>query len=131
MIETTRKSDRIMAMRLVIQDKTYNIVTSYAPQQGCEEEEKQRFWNQLAQAINNIPHTEELILAGDLNGHVGIDREEYVRWHGGKTRGKRNEEGKDNIGLYENNRPCIGEHLLRPWRRADLNIQERTKSNRD
>ncbi|XDV44123.1 hypothetical protein PO909_012458 [Leuciscus waleckii] len=61
---------------------------------GCEEEEKQRFWNQLAQAINNIPHTEELILAGDLNGHVGTDREEYIRWHGGKTRGQRNEEGK-------------------------------------
>ncbi|XP_046863246.1 craniofacial development protein 2-like [Xenia sp. Carnegie-2017] len=38
-IETQRKSDRIITMKLVTPDKTFNIVTAYAPQQGCEEDE--------------------------------------------------------------------------------------------
>lgn len=33
-IPTERKSDRIMTMKLVTSDKTYNIVTAYAPQQA-------------------------------------------------------------------------------------------------
>ena len=93
-IETNRKSDRVMTMKLVTPDKTYNIITAYAPQQGCDKEEKQRFWNQLAQCTDSIPHTEEVILAGDLNGHVGTERDEYERWHGGKTRGRINDEGE-------------------------------------
>ena len=40
-IATERASYRIMTMKLVTPEKTYNIVTAYAPQQGCEEEEKQ------------------------------------------------------------------------------------------
>ena len=69
-IATERASDRIMKMKLVTPEKTYNIVTAYAPQRGCEEEEKQRFWNQLEGVTRRISASEQLILAGDLNGHV-------------------------------------------------------------
>ncbi|XP_046844904.1 uncharacterized protein LOC124438748 [Xenia sp. Carnegie-2017] len=58
------------------QDKTFNIVTAYAPQQGCEEDEKQRFWNQLEEVTTNVKETEQLIVAGDLNGHIGRERVE-------------------------------------------------------
>ena len=37
--------------------------------------------------------TEALILADDLNGHVRKERVEFERWHGGKSRDGRNEEG--------------------------------------
>ena len=39
-IAVERKSDRIMSMKLVTPRQTYNIVSAYAPQQGCQEEEK-------------------------------------------------------------------------------------------
>jgi hypothetical protein len=52
------------------------------------------FWNQLNGTLAGIPEGEELIVAGDLNGHVRRDRERVERWHGGWTIGRRNEEGE-------------------------------------
>ena len=43
--------------------------------------------NELAEVIRNIKQTEETALARDLNSHVGGEREEYYKWHGGKTFG--------------------------------------------
>jgi len=74
--------------------QTYNIVSAYAPQQGCEEKEKDRFWTQLGAISDSIPTSEELIVAGDLNGHVGVEKDGFERWNGGKTRGNINAEGK-------------------------------------
>ena len=83
-----------MLMKLVTSSKTYNIITEYAPQQGCEDEEKEEFWNKLAEVTDNIKQTEETALIGDLNDHAGAEREEYERWHGCKTLRQTNEEGK-------------------------------------
>jgi hypothetical protein len=52
----------------------YNIILAYAPQQGYSQELKDKFWNTLDQLLRKIPAKEEIILAGDLNGHVGDDR---------------------------------------------------------
>jgi exonuclease III len=92
-IDVTRKSDRIIAIKLVTTNRTYNIVSVYAPQQGCEEQEKDRFWTELGAVCDGVPDSEELIVAGDLNGHVGVDRGGFERWHGGKSRGNTNAEG--------------------------------------
>lgn len=70
MIEVTRNSDRLMCMKLVTPRQTYNIVSPYAPQQGYEEE-REIFWAQLGTVIDGMPDSEELVAAGDLNGHVG------------------------------------------------------------
>ena len=40
------------------------------------------------------PSSEEVVVAGDLNGHVGRDRSGVERWHGGWTIGRRNDEGE-------------------------------------
>ena len=48
-------------MKLVTSSKTYNIITAYAPQQGCEDEEKEEFWNKLAEVTDNIKQTEEIV----------------------------------------------------------------------
>ena len=93
-VTVTRTSDRIVSLKLLTRGKTYNIFSVYAPQQGCESEEKDVFWNQLEEVIGGIPSTEELIVAGDMNGHVGRERGVFERWHGGKTVGGRNEEGE-------------------------------------
>ena len=41
----------------------------------CSQEETDLFWNQFESILTGIPEGEELIVAGDLNGHVGMDRE--------------------------------------------------------
>ena len=62
---------------MVTPGRNYNIVSAYAPQQGCEQWEKEQFWNQLENAISRIPGAEEVVVAGDLNGPVGMDRTGY------------------------------------------------------
>ena len=66
----------------------YNIIITYAEQQGHEDEEKENFWNELAEVTGK-----GIVLTGDLNGNVDTERE-YETWHEGKTIGQRNEEGK-------------------------------------
>lgn len=50
-----------------------------------------------------MKQTEEIVLAGNLNGHVGAEREEYERWHEGKTLGQRNEERKMELDMVRAN----------------------------
>ena len=44
--------------------------------------------------MRKVPGREEMIVAGDLNWHVGRERFGYERWHGRQTPGQRNDEGK-------------------------------------
>ena len=41
------------------------------PQVGCLDEEKDWFWDEVDQVLYLIPQEEKVILAGDLNRHVG------------------------------------------------------------
>ncbi|KAK3511342.1 hypothetical protein QTP70_003067 [Hemibagrus guttatus] len=43
----------------------------YAPQVGCELEEKERFWSELDEAMERIPTGERVVIGADFNGHVG------------------------------------------------------------
>ena len=73
-IDVQRVLDRLVALKLVIPGMNYNIVSAYAPKQGCTADEKEEFWNQLERIISCIPGRVEVIMAGDLNGHVGTER---------------------------------------------------------
>ena len=53
------------------------FMTVYAPQQGRNDEEKDRFYEQLQEEIDKIRQNEEVIVMGDLNGHVGHITEGY------------------------------------------------------
>ncbi|KAK3574836.1 hypothetical protein QTP86_018425 [Hemibagrus guttatus] len=48
-----------------------NVVSSYAPQVGCELEEKERFWSELDEVMESIPTGERVVIGADFNGHVG------------------------------------------------------------
>jgi len=87
-IDVQRISERSMVMKLVTPGKNYNIVSAYAPQQGCSPEDKKEFWTQLESVISRIPGTEKVLVAGYINGHVGRERTGYERWHRGKTVGE-------------------------------------------
>ena len=54
-VEVKRESDWLMCVKVEIEGEIMNVVSRYAPQVGCELEEKKRFWSELDGVIDNIP----------------------------------------------------------------------------
>ncbi|KAK3539909.1 hypothetical protein QTP70_019554 [Hemibagrus guttatus] len=70
-LEVKRVSDRVMSLKLEIEGVRLNVVSGYAPQVGCELEEKERFWSELDEVMESIPTGERVVIGADFNGHVG------------------------------------------------------------
>lgn len=70
------------------------VVCCYAPQVGCTDLEKEHFWNELGEHLRTFSASEHVLLAGDLNGHVGATRNGFPQTHGGNGFGSRNEDGE-------------------------------------
>ncbi|KAM7489846.1 hypothetical protein LguiB_027330 [Lonicera macranthoides] len=93
-VDVKRVGDRILALKFVVEQDTFNVISAYAPQVGCEEHLKIKFWEDLEGLIQDIPLREKIFLGGDLNGHVGSSSENYRGVHGGYGIGVVNTEGK-------------------------------------
>ncbi|XP_071728909.1 uncharacterized protein [Rutidosis leptorrhynchoides] len=89
-----RCSDRIMSVRVVIQEETYMVICAYAPHAGLGDDEKVRFWEALDEVVRSCPADHRLVIGGDLNGHIGTISDGYTGAHGGFGYGVRNEEGR-------------------------------------
>ncbi|KAK3515046.1 hypothetical protein QTP70_004038 [Hemibagrus guttatus] len=70
-LEVKRVSDRVMSLKLEIEGVMLNVASGYAPQVGCELEEKERFWSELDEVMESIPTGERVVIGPDFNGHVG------------------------------------------------------------
>ncbi|KAK3521331.1 hypothetical protein QTP70_003177 [Hemibagrus guttatus] len=70
-LEVKRVSDRVMSLKLEIEEVMLNDVSGYAPQVGCELVEKERFWSELDEVMESIPMGERVAIGADFNGHVG------------------------------------------------------------
>ncbi|KAK3563208.1 hypothetical protein QTP86_018266, partial [Hemibagrus guttatus] len=70
-LEVKRVSDRVMSLKLEFEGVMLNVVSGYAPQVGCELEEKERFWSELNEVMESIPTGERVVIGADFNGHVG------------------------------------------------------------
>ncbi|KAK3517734.1 hypothetical protein QTP70_017145 [Hemibagrus guttatus] len=70
-LEVKRVSDRVMSLKLEIEGVMLNVVSGYAPQVGCELEEKERYWSELDEVMESIPTGERVVIGADFNGHVG------------------------------------------------------------
>ena len=93
-VTVTRKGDRIMLIKLVIEGNIVNIISAYAPQVVLEDQTKRDFWEQMDEILQEIPVGENLVIGGDFNGHGGIDKLGYERVHGGYGFGDKNEAGE-------------------------------------
>ncbi|GJU83202.1 retrovirus-related pol polyprotein LINE-1 [Tanacetum coccineum] len=94
-VEVSRISDRIMMVRLVIEEETISVISAYAPQVGLGEAEKKSFWDSLDDLVRECSMSQQqLIIAGDLNGHIGAEADGFSSVHGGFGYGVRNEEGR-------------------------------------
>ncbi|VDL80271.1 unnamed protein product [Nippostrongylus brasiliensis] len=94
-VSTVRRiNDRIITVRVDMKDGYWTIISVYAPQTGCSEEEKEEFYMTLDGVIRSVPEGDFLTVAGDLNGHVGTDRRGLEMMHGGRGIGCKNEDGE-------------------------------------
>ena len=88
-VEVKRQSDRIMRMKMDYKGSMLNVISAYAPQTGCDEEEKDKFWDEMDDVIISIPTEERVVIGADLNGHVGednVDCKDVMGRHGFGTR---------------------------------------------
>ena len=82
-LEVKRKSDRVMSIKLVVGKRMLNIISAYAPQTGCSQEEKEHFYEEMESLLRQIPGPENMWIGADLNGHVGGTRTGFGREHEG------------------------------------------------
>ncbi|VDP50694.1 unnamed protein product [Heligmosomoides polygyrus] len=82
-------------------ERLYHFFSVYALQTGCSDQAKDEFWNLLDEKTAEVPSKDAIIVASDLNGHIG------------KMRGKKS--------LYH---VFLGEKTAVNWRR----YQEATKA---
>jgi len=78
---------------MVLDNGLLNIITVYAPHSGKPEEEKESFWNEVFHLVSCIPQNEMVVLAGDINGHIGSSNVGYDGTRGGFGYGDRNADG--------------------------------------
>jgi hypothetical protein len=92
------QGDRIILVKLVLEDAVLNIISAYAPQVGLSESEKRKFWEDLDGMVRAVPTNEKLFIGGDLNDHVGSTNAVCELAHGGSRYGSRNQ-GDDILDL--------------------------------
>ncbi|KAK3554524.1 hypothetical protein QTP70_024430, partial [Hemibagrus guttatus] len=61
-LEVKRVSNRVMSLKLEIEGVMLNVVSGYAPQVGCELEEKERFWSEVDEVMESIPTGERVVI---------------------------------------------------------------------
>ena len=77
----TRPCDRVMRINLEIEGEVWHIISCYAPQAGCPQYEKETFCEHMDSEMQAVIRSERVVVAGDLNGHVGMDRVGYNNVH--------------------------------------------------
>ena len=68
------------------------MVSCYAPQTGRSQIEKEEFWRQVEGVIMNTDINQEVIIGGDMNGHVDQVANGFHEAHGNFCYGTRNTE---------------------------------------
>ena len=92
LISVSKRNDRVMSIKLGVEETVVNIIGAYAPQVGCTEEEKETFREQMDQELSATLDDERVIVGGDINGHIGRSRDGIERIHGGWGMRDRNDE---------------------------------------
>jgi len=82
-VEVKRNNDRIMCVKLVVGLEIFNVVSVYVPQIKLGEDIKRLFWANFDEVIQSIPQTEQLLIGGNFNGHIGRKRDGYETIYGG------------------------------------------------
>jgi len=55
MAKAKKHSERVLKLKMVLDNSLLNVLTVYAPHLGKPEEEKENFWNELFHLMSCIP----------------------------------------------------------------------------
>ena len=90
-----------------------DIVSAYAPQVGCDEEEKEAFWADLEEVAGKILRDERLVIGADLlNAHVGEGNTNVEEAMGKHGFGRRNLEGQIVVDFAKRWELIVGTNYL-------------------
>ena len=64
-VEVRRNSSRVMRIRIMISQQIINVISAYAPQMGCDDEEKNRFWQEMDEVLTSVSDEQRVIVGGD------------------------------------------------------------------
>jgi hypothetical protein len=92
-VDIKRQGDKIILVKLLIEDLIFNVISAYDPQISLNERIKMQFWEQLDALVSSVPISEKLFIGEDLNVHVGSTRVGFDGVHEGFGYGSRNQEG--------------------------------------
>ena len=93
-ISVNRVSERLLVLQTRVGRTVLNLVIVYAPQVGRTMDEKEEFLILLGKTVSAVDAAEQLVVCGDLNGHVGAKSDGFGGVHGGFGFGERNVEGE-------------------------------------
>ncbi|XP_068235925.1 uncharacterized protein [Palaemon carinicauda] len=68
------KNERISSFPFALGTRTIRFIQAYAPQLGRPHEEKEEFYENLQEVKNSVPNSNNIIILGNVNGHVGNKR---------------------------------------------------------
>ena len=89
----SRLSDRVMSLRLRHSLGTLAVFSVYAPTSKGDEDNKNRFYQQLSAAVEQCTARETPLVMGDFNAVVGSRRDGYESVMGPHGHGSRTENG--------------------------------------
>ena len=92
-IGVDRVSHGIILIKLAVSKTMLSVVCVYALQCGLSDTAKEQFYDSLISVVSKLSEKEMVVVAGNLNGHVGQYAEGYEGVHGGFGFGDRNAEG--------------------------------------
>lgn len=112
-------SNRLAVLTVDGTVKTH-IMSIYAPTETSPDTAKDDFYNQLQHTLDTIPQTDLIILAGDLNAHVGADRSGWEGTLGRFGHGEINDNGLRLLSFAAANNLVVGNSLFRHPRKHQL-----------
>ncbi|CAG5034627.1 unnamed protein product [Parnassius apollo] len=67
-------SDHIISLRLHLTNSRYlNLISVYAPTMDNDDEIKGAFYEEVTNVLTKIHPTQQILLLGDFNAHIGRD----------------------------------------------------------
>ena len=100
-------NERIIGIRLNMKNVRMGVIQIYAPQQGRPEAEKDQFYDDLQDLHDSMNCTENTMIMGDFNGHIGTDREGIEGVIGAFSVGDKNDDGERLIDFCVRNNLTI------------------------
>uniref|UniRef100_A0A915JJ72 Uncharacterized protein n=1 Tax=Romanomermis culicivorax TaxID=13658 RepID=A0A915JJ72_ROMCU len=73
-VEVSLVSDRLMSLKIESSAVALRVISCYASQTNCTNNEKDEFWESLNTHIRSFKPSEHLEIGEDLNGHIHSQR---------------------------------------------------------